>query len=695
MLGFLNSAFLFGLIGVSIPILIHLFARQRIKKIYFSSTTLLSELQIKQVRRLRFAQILILILRCLAIAFLVLAFARPTLQSGALAKTGEAPVSALLMIDRSLSLQRGRFFAEAQSLAVKVLDNLKTQDDVAIVWSDDLPADEIVWNQPGESIHDEILHSPLQFGKSQWPELLNEAVSNLKQTSRISKEIYWIWDMQKTAISSLQDSLMTHDAPVSLFVLPVSGDDNNVAIINGGLGSQILDPAAPVLVFADVKNFGSQEIQNLWVRVSIQGKSIAQKTITMKPGAQQRVEFALHLNQTGWIEGRIEIEDDILSADNRFDFVLQVPERIRVRLIGQQPQDLKYPEIAFRAFRKDYSIIEVESFTGGTAWTSGLQTDHVLLFCNYPQFTIDEADQLQAHIRQGGGALFILGSDVDLKNYSERLMLSLFAGSFQDASSDPSSQEAYWTLENTDWKHPLLKDIFKEDDPNLELPHIFKRAEFRSTSWTPILAYRDGVPLIAETHIQKGCVLILSTGLDAQWSDLSLQSLFTPFIYRSAVYLSTPMKTESEPLRIDDPLIEIVQLNKLLAAFTIVRPDEQIDEIIPIPRENTAILEYKNTDLPGVYRIQSDGETVAMRIVHTDPAESDCRSIDESKLKSIFSDYPITIIRQNQDLEKVIEQHRSGREIWREMLILAIVMLMAELILARHFVRKTTRRETE
>jgi hypothetical protein len=575
MLGFLNSAFLFGLIGVSLPILIHLFARQRIKKVYFSSTALLSELQIKQVRRLRFAQILILILRCLAIAFLVLAFARPTLQSGALARTGEAPVSALLLIDRSLSMQRGRIFADAQNRAMDFLDLLRSRDEAAIVWSDSPPNEDIPGSLSLESTRDEILRSPLQFGRSQWSDLLAGAVRHLQQSGRISNEIYWIWDMQNTAISALHDSAYAADISVSLFVLPVPGDENNTAILNGGLGSQILDPSASVQIFADVKNFGSQEIQNLWVQVSIQGRPVAQKTVSLKPDAQQRVEFAIPLNRTGWLEGRIEIEDDILSADNRYDFVLRVPERIRVRLVGQKPQDLKYPELAFRAFRKDYSLIETESFAGGSAWTSGLQSDHVLIFCNYPQFTADEADQLQAHIRQGGGALFILGPDVDLKNYSERLMPPLFAGSFQNASGNLSDQETYWTLENTDWKHPLLHNIFKENEPNPETPHIYKRAEFTSESWTPILSYRDGVPLIAEARIQQGRVLILSTGLDALWSDLSLHSLFTPFLYRSAVYLSTPHKTESEILRVHDPIAEVVQIDRLSSGFTVLRPRHQ------------------------------------------------------------------------------------------------------------------------
>src|SRR3990172_3581145 len=81
MLTFLNSALLFGLAAVSIPILIHLFTRQKTKTILFSSLKFLKELQKKKIRRLKIRQILLLILRALLILALVLAFARPTLRS--------------------------------------------------------------------------------------------------------------------------------------------------------------------------------------------------------------------------------------------------------------------------------------------------------------------------------------------------------------------------------------------------------------------------------------------------------------------------------------------------------------------------------------------------------------------------------------------------------------------------------------
>ena len=107
MLTFLNSAILFGLTAVAIPILIHLFTRQKTKTILFSSLKFLKELQKQKIRRLKIRQILLLILRTLLILVLIFAFARPTLRnSGSSSLLAGAQLTAVIIFDNTLSMGR-------------------------------------------------------------------------------------------------------------------------------------------------------------------------------------------------------------------------------------------------------------------------------------------------------------------------------------------------------------------------------------------------------------------------------------------------------------------------------------------------------------------------------------------------------------------------------------------------------------
>ena len=62
MLSFLNIGILLGLLGVSIPFIIHLFAKRNQKKVYFSTLRFLKILQPRQLRRIQLKQSLLVYL---------------------------------------------------------------------------------------------------------------------------------------------------------------------------------------------------------------------------------------------------------------------------------------------------------------------------------------------------------------------------------------------------------------------------------------------------------------------------------------------------------------------------------------------------------------------------------------------------------------------------------------------------------
>src|ERR1700750_1697005 len=74
---FLYPAFLFALLSLAIPVLIHLFNFRRYQKVYFSNVQFLKEIQEQQSSRRNLKERLILAARLLALFFLVLAFAKP------------------------------------------------------------------------------------------------------------------------------------------------------------------------------------------------------------------------------------------------------------------------------------------------------------------------------------------------------------------------------------------------------------------------------------------------------------------------------------------------------------------------------------------------------------------------------------------------------------------------------------------
>ncbi|HAH06391.1 MAG TPA: hypothetical protein DCM05_07670, partial [Elusimicrobia bacterium] len=89
MLTFLEPGVLWALPLAGVPILLHLLFLRRARRIRFSSLELLRAAYLRALPATRLRQWLLLLARCLAVALLVAAFARPVLRPAAAASGAE------------------------------------------------------------------------------------------------------------------------------------------------------------------------------------------------------------------------------------------------------------------------------------------------------------------------------------------------------------------------------------------------------------------------------------------------------------------------------------------------------------------------------------------------------------------------------------------------------------------------------
>ncbi|NQT77052.1 MAG: BatA domain-containing protein, partial [Bacteroidetes bacterium] len=101
---FIHPYWLFGLLAIAIPIIIHLFNFRRYRKYYFTNLKFLKSIKKETKKQSRLRHLLILLARILAIVSLVLAFARPYFPGPqGLQKTDVAMIS--IYLDNSMSMQ--------------------------------------------------------------------------------------------------------------------------------------------------------------------------------------------------------------------------------------------------------------------------------------------------------------------------------------------------------------------------------------------------------------------------------------------------------------------------------------------------------------------------------------------------------------------------------------------------------------
>ena len=85
----------------------------------------------------------------------------------------------------------------------------------------------------------------------------------------------------------------------------------------------------------------------------------------------------------------------------------------------------------------------------------------------------------------------------------------------------------------------------------------------------------------------------------------------------------------------------------------------------------------------GIWRLRAGGTAVDAFAVNFDARESALAPVVPEYVRSVFSDAEVHFLNPDDDLRLAVLGNRHGRELWREFLILALALLLAEQWIAR------------
>ena len=130
---FLNPLFLLGAAAVAAPILVHLVRRTRARKIEFPALTFVRQVPQRTIRRRTLRNLLLLILRCLAILLIVIAFTRPFFSRRSAARDAGGAAATVILVDASLSMRREQMFVAAVQRAGAIIDEARSDERLALI----------------------------------------------------------------------------------------------------------------------------------------------------------------------------------------------------------------------------------------------------------------------------------------------------------------------------------------------------------------------------------------------------------------------------------------------------------------------------------------------------------------------------------------------------------------------------------
>ncbi len=641
------------------------------------------------MRNLRIRQLLLLLIRTAIILLLVLAFARPTLQSGSGGLLSErSNIEAVIVLDNSMSLSESRLSGtlldELRARFNSLQDAFRAGDRITVIQST-APAATLIKQEPFESGVWERSIQKLQpnYLKTDVNSAISQAISLLDQSVFATKELYVISDFQQSGIDSRSLTELfgqPENTEIQPFLLPIAhAEAENISIDSVTVVNRLVEINQPLHIKAYFRNHHPENHLNTLASVSLNNNRVAQQQVSIAPNELKEVQFQLTLAENGFVNGFIETESDALQEDNRRYFNFYVPKRVQLLHITPSGDFRSFlPLILNPAIDRDVFGYQRELAAN---WSSRnfLEYD-VIILEGLDQLPETLISRLKSFVEQGGGAIVLPGDRIVPPQYN-RLLEQFSLGKLGELQGSPGSVGQFLTIENFRWNHPVFEGLFEEKPGQLNPIEVY--ANFRvsaSLQSQDLLQLSDRSPLLLESNLNKGVIYFISSPMQPQWNQLPTKGFVVPLLYRLVYFAGTRKISDRQEIRTGE--IYQSQFSSLEAPYEFRMSLSQETDVRLTPgfRGSNVLIEFAETALPGNYRLQHNNQQIAALSVNPWPAESDARYFSD-ELPALFPGS--RLLANDTPIADQVQSSRFGQELWRYLLIAAFVLLLVEMVVAR------------
>jgi hypothetical protein len=550
-----SSLFVGGSLLVAGPIIIHLLNRRRFKQLDWAAMEFLLEASRRSRRRVRLEDLLLLLLRCAAVALIALLVARPywTPQPGSAWSDG-VRYQRVVLLDDSMSMEAAddghTLLDDAKDAVGQLVRNLASRGSADAFTL-------LVTSRAGDPVlavdglsHDnmtEVLESVDQISPSRRSVRLADSFAALQRTldqrsSQLNRLVYVVTDLrrrdwatslshadladeeQKATAHGDREGAVTAlrrlaDEAAGCFLVDLGDDETgNVVLAEIVPKDRVLAAGVPSQFDVVLRNVGQKSVGDVEVKLVAQGSlPLTDRIDSLPAGGTAAVQFSYALPvppedetqavppvpfraELQVVDGRI---DDRVEADNVRYFAARVVRGVRTLVVDGDPSTTSwrsesyYLKHALSPPGETLAGIDVHVVGPSEFETVALDDYQVVFLCNVENISPPRCASLEQWVQQGGGLVIAPGDQLyDPENFNRQL--------FRDGQGlAPVALEQLGGSESeADWVHLRLAatnhEVFRmyegENNPLLGLVRVFR---WWTTGFPPDPAAARAVEVVA------------------------------------------------------------------------------------------------------------------------------------------------------------------------------------------------------
>src|SRR5690349_7630875 len=673
-MSFLTPLFFLGVAALAAPILVHLVRRTRARKVQFPALVFVRQVPQRTIRRRTLQNVLLMLLRCLAILLIVIAFTRPFFTGGSSAKSNTAAGATVILVDNSLSMRRENFFAEAQRRAEAAIDDARNDEQIALVSFDKRYAVTNRFTNDKNRLHAAVRTLSAGWDGTDYEQALRGAESLLSEVETNGpRRIVLISDFQAPGWHQATATFKLANT-TQLTTLDVSGNNPapNVAITDVEargvvFGQKYLDTLA-----VHISNFSDTPRDHVQVDFQINDQTVEKRDISLNSRDARVVEFTNFNLNDGANRCTIELASNDFAPDNRFYFTLrrETPEKgLIVEIAARGRSDSLHLQSALTA--DDNLPFTFALKSAGSVDPASIPDYALVILNDSGPLSPALADALVRFVNNGGQMIVSTGPRTSPDSFNATLQ-QISPATLREAVQTKTGESV--AITEVKFDHPIF-EVFQESGRLAGANVIgYFRSEPRQNA-SVLARFEDGSPALIEARTGKGRVLLFTSSLGPSWNDLPLTPLYLPFIHQMVRYAGSREENawyglgqtftvgkqhDAAPPAIDTP-------SGARLSGSRVTPD---GDLLVTARE------------PGFYRLRYSAAP-GYAEVNSDGAEGDFSKLNFNEFVVGVTGGPGAAEGAGANRNLSGEEIEGRQKVWWALLLVALLLLLAESFFAR------------
>jgi hypothetical protein len=670
---FISPLFLWSLLALAIPIVIHLFNFRKYKKVYFTNLKLFTELQEDNRTRNKLKNYLILAARLLALACLIIAFAQPFLPNKNNSQIQGAKNYVSIYIDNSLSMEanekKGTLLDASKRKALEIIDAYSEADKFQLLTNEFSGSQQRLLNKEDAKA---LLYNLKLSAATQTLSNVTSRQQAILATENGNKHAYLASDFQTNSIPTNVKSL---DTSITWTLIPIQNIATpNVYVDTAYFKTPTHRIGSTEELVVKITNTGTSAIEALSVNLTLNGAQVAIGNAAINANASTSITLT-YVNRTpNWNTGTITIKDFPITFDNTLNIAYNVVNTSNVAIISNTTNSAVASAYGLDIYFK------LQSYTPTNINYGQLRRNNVIVLDELTELTSGLVAELQLAVSNGAVLVIFPGVNAKLNSYNA-LLTTLGAGSFTSIDTNKL------TLKDLNTNNNLLAGVFE------------KKSELNKTNW-PAINYHykySGVGVGAQqllslansdTYLQqikrnKGIVYVFTAPHSKPYTTVDNHALFLPLLYQMAFSATSNASLYATIGNLSTVTIDTIaagenNLHLQLNNGTDIIPEQQ-------KLQNGTQLILNNELLQqGLYNVMLNNKKIIPLALNNITSESILTYYTTEQLTSTLQtnnpNANINVLNETSaNISNAIHAATTGRKLWLYFIIAALVFLLLEI----------------